>query len=75
MLLEDTALAPRFDPALLGGVTVLEGRAAVLDVTAWAGALYRPAQEPICRTTALRAIPYYAWDNREAGAMTVWVRR
>ncbi|HOS42079.1 MAG TPA: glycoside hydrolase family 127 protein, partial [Armatimonadota bacterium] len=75
VLPEDAALTPRFDQALLGGVTVLEGRAAALDETAWAGTLYRPVQDPVCRPTPLRAIPYYAWDNREPGAMTVWVRR
>jgi len=25
------------------------------------------------RPVALTAVPYYAWANREKGAMTVWV--
>jgi len=41
-------------PELLGGVTVLEGRAA--------------------NGTRCTLIPYYAWDNREAGYMQVWLR-
>ena len=32
---------------------------------------YAPAKEsPVC----LRLIPYYAWANRGAGEMTVWMR-
>ncbi|NUS84004.1 MAG: hypothetical protein HOY75_15000, partial [Streptomyces sp.] len=33
------------------------------------GAPHAPAAEPV-RVTA---IPYYAWANREAGAMRVWI--
>jgi hypothetical protein len=43
--------------ALLGGVTVLRGRG--ID------AAHRPV--------ALTAAPYYAWANREKGAMTIWI--
>jgi len=62
-----------FEPSLLGGVTVLsaEGRA---EVPAEAKTLYRsmaPQTEPV----TLRAVPYYAWDNREPGEMRVWLRR
>jgi DUF1680 family protein len=45
-------------PALLGGVTVLRGEGRL----AKSGA---PA--------AFTAIPYYAWANRGAAAMTVWI--
>ncbi|MFC0266738.1 glycoside hydrolase family 127 protein [Kushneria aurantia] len=37
-------------------------------------ALYRitpPARQPV----TLTAIPYYAWDHREPGAMLTWIRR
>ena len=44
-------------PGLLGGVTVLEGRGATA-----AG-----------KETPVTAIPYFAWANREKGAMTVWI--
>ena len=43
---------------LLGGVTILEG-----------GALAE-GKNPIKVT----AIPYYAWQNRTKGAMTVWIQ-
>jgi hypothetical protein len=41
--------SPRFDPSLLGGVTVVTGG-------------------------GLTAVPYYAWNNRGAGQMAVWIR-
>lgn len=44
-------------PELLGGVTVLRG-AALANGN---------------RSVTLTAIPYYAWANREQGAMTVWI--
>ena len=47
----DAEFDSEFDPALLGGVTRLQGKA----------------------PGPLTAIPYYAWANREPGAMTVWV--
>jgi DUF1680 family protein len=43
---------------LLGGVTVLEGEALA------------DGKNP----TKMTAIPYYAWQNRTKGAMTVWIR-
>jgi DUF1680 family protein len=65
-------LTPRFAPDLLGGVTVLEGRAVALVDSDWEGTLYR-ITPPQTRPCAIRAIPYYAWDNRAAGAMAVWL--
>ncbi len=68
----------RFRPELLGGVSVLEGRARTdAPDKEWDGRLYRTA-----RTIAdgengnavrITAVPYYAWANREPGAMQVWL--
>jgi hypothetical protein len=44
-------------PGLLGGVTILAGQALA------------DGQRP----TTLTAVPYYAWQNRDKGAMTVWI--
>ena len=44
-------------PGLLGGVTVLRGEALA------------DGKRPV----TLTALPYYAWANREKGAMTVWI--
>ena len=57
---------------LLGGITVLKGRA--LRETNGADELYTedvPATAPV----ELCAIPYYAWANRAPGEMQVWMRR
>jgi len=68
------SLNPEFCPDLLGGVMVLsgEGRMPLED---W-GALYRPLGARSIRTkpVVLKAIPYYAWDNRGPSAMTVWLQ-
>jgi len=58
LLPRKAALKAEHRPSLLGGVTVLRG----------AGT--DGQQRPV----SLTAIPYYAWQNREPGAMTVWVR-
>ncbi|QRV17933.1 glycoside hydrolase family 127 protein (plasmid) [Haloterrigena salifodinae] len=61
-------------PDLLEGVTVIEGEASVPDRQGWDGELYRPADETARERTEFTAVPYYAWDNREPGAMRVWLR-
>lgn len=57
----------------LGGVTVLETEGMALSDENWQGQLYR-TDRPREGWVPLRAIPYYAWDNRSAGQMTVWLR-
>ncbi|MCR6633471.1 beta-L-arabinofuranosidase domain-containing protein [Devosia sp.] len=44
------------------------------DMEAWGGKLYqsRPAAT---KAATLTAVPYYAWANRAAGDMQVWVRK
>ncbi len=66
-------LDARFEPALLGGVMTIraQGQVAPADDAGWEGPLYRP--ESPGRPAALVAIPYFAWDNREPGAMVVWL--
>jgi DUF1680 family protein len=68
-----------FDPELLDGVVALTIPAEVLapdDV--WETRLYRtvPDHPDDRRAQALEvtAVPYYAWANREPGAMRVWLR-
>ncbi len=75
----DAAFSTSFRPDLLGGVAVLSTRAeaAVLDKY-WEGRLYRTRRDrgEGQRTDAMKltAVPYYAWANRESGAMQVWLR-
>lgn len=65
-------LQPAFNPDLLGGVVTLGGSASVAVEDGWEGSLYQvqPAAYQPCQ---LNAIPYFAWDNRQAGAMCIWL--
>ena len=47
------------EPDLLGGVSVIRGEAI----------------DGAGRTVPFKALPYYAWGHRDAGEMTVWLRR
>ena len=69
----EAELTARFDEHLLGGVVVIEGQAVRRDPAAWQGALYGPAGT-LEATVPIKAIPYYAWANRDAGEMLVWIR-
>jgi DUF1680 family protein len=69
----DIDLKPRFDAAFLGGVSVLEGRAAARPEAAWSRALYRELPATVPTPIDLRLIPYYAWGNRGRSEMTVWM--
>jgi DUF1680 family protein len=73
VFLRSVALQDRWDPELLGGVVVLEGGGLVREGAAWGEGLYRVSDTVIARRTGLKAIPYYAWDNRSPGAMKVWL--
>lgn len=57
----DAAFAADHRADLLGGVTVLCGKGMV-----------RGMEGEPAKSIDLTAIPYYAWDHRAAGAMTVW---
>lgn len=71
-------LREHWRPDLLGGVMTLQFTGSALDLRAWDGLLYRPAQgyareRATGRLATITAIPYYAWANRGAGAMRVWI--
>jgi DUF1680 family protein len=66
-------LRPRHDPALLGGVTVLEGRAEAWPEARWSRQLYRELPTGSPTAIDLTLIPYYAWGNRGRSEMTVWM--
>ena len=79
--LEIDAAAPlqsAWEPDTLDGVTVIRARGWEVDTSAWRHRLYRPlgsAPPGPRRPVTLNAIPYYAWANREPGAMRVWIPR
>lgn len=59
------------------GVVAIQAQGALLDARAWGDRLYRPAdgEQLALRPLTLTAIPYFAWANRRAGAMRVWIPR
>ncbi len=59
------------EKSLLGGVVVLKGQAHLTPEQDWTRRLYQPAAP--ARSTPVKAIPYYAWDNRTEGPMKVWL--
>jgi len=64
----------RFDTSLLTGVMTLSTQAHAIEPDA--GPLYRafdPRRSPTTRPATITAVPYYAWANREPGAMRVFV--
>jgi uncharacterized protein len=67
--------AARYDSRLLGGVVVLEGTAAARSASDWTGQLYREARPSSERPASIRLVPYFAWGNRGATEMAVWIPR
>lgn len=65
-------LVSELRPDLLHGIVVLRGELLASGPQAWeAGALYRSRPEP--RRVPVTLVPYAVWDNREPGAMAVWL--
>ena len=75
---ETQPLAEQRRADLLEGVLTVQARGGVRDVAAWGGGLYKPlgaARTLPSKPVTLTAIPYYAWANRGANAMRVWIPR
>ena len=71
-LVDGAPLETAFDSELLGGVTLIRGTGTVLNASDWGNNLYLHSK-PYLKRTDVTAIPYYAWCNRGAGQMAVWV--
>ncbi|MGH7594913.1 MAG: glycoside hydrolase family 127 protein [bacterium] len=63
----------QFEKNLLGGIAVITGKAKRRALDEWENALYKAGASQM-EDQDLKAIPYFAWDNREAGEMLVWIR-
>lgn len=66
-------LEKKYDPDFLQGVAVIEGEALAKGRQEWSTELYRAAKPLDTTPFKLRLIPYYAWANRGAGEMSVWL--
>ncbi|MEM4610409.1 MAG: glycoside hydrolase family 127 protein, partial [Thermoproteota archaeon] len=72
---EDATLRAEWVPNLLDGVTVIRGEGYVQDSDWKQDSLYTEIEASSrIRKVSFTAIPYYAWANREPGAMCVWAR-
>jgi DUF1680 family protein len=72
--IEEGTMMSRNQPGLLGGVTTIDAPGRVLPHPA--GDTYPPAAErdpEPGEPVTLRAVPYFTWANRGAGAMRVWI--
>jgi hypothetical protein len=63
----------KFNQDLLNGVVLIEGKGLVPDIKSWRGFLYKKISEASVKDVQFRAIPYFAWGNRESGSMRVWI--
>jgi len=54
------------------GAMVISADAVRLDTANWAGTLYSH-EAPQTQPAALTAIPYFLWNNRGSGSMSVWI--
>ena len=73
---ETSGLRAEYVPSLLGRVVAIEGNALLDTVPRQSQPLYVPASRyvpPRHREVPVRWVPYYAWANRGAGAMKVWL--
>ena len=70
-----TQFDEQFEAGLLGGVVVLKHLGAITEKSVSDGKLYSPyaASSQQTRKVELRLIPYYAWANRTATPMQVWM--
>ena len=73
-VLPEAPTTEQFEPQLLDGVMVLT-HPATISKSATDTALYFPAStpKPPESPTTVKLIPYYAWANREAASMQVWI--
>jgi DUF1680 family protein len=69
----DSKLATHYEANMLDGVTVVDASALAKPQGDWEGELYRPLRSGNERKINLRLIPYFAWSNRGASEMSVWL--
>ncbi|MBD8067886.1 glycoside hydrolase family 127 protein [Bacillus sp. PS06] len=72
LLPQDAELQAEFVEDLLDGVMTLTGKCERIVEDDWSNYLYKPTSTQTTPVT-FKAIPYYAWCNREAGEMIVWI--
>jgi uncharacterized protein len=69
---DDVFLKQTYLAEFSGGMVVISAETLALDTANWGNELYRNSP-PGTKPATLFAIPYFAWDNRQDGAMQVWI--
>lgn len=72
-LVDSSQFTVEHQDRLLGGVSLVHGKANAVAEVGWEGMLYQNGR-PSIKPMEIMAIPYYAWDNRAPGEMRVWIR-
>jgi DUF1680 family protein len=78
--LDPGAYSSVVEPDLLEGVSVIQTTGEIQPPAhVWDDQLYQsiqsePSQPASARELTIKAVPYYAWGNREMGPMQVWLR-
>ena len=57
----------------LPGITAIKTRGVRTAAGDWAGKLYRDVADVRREEIEISLVPYFAWDNRGSGEMTVWM--
>lgn len=70
----DSELNAEFAEDLLGGIEIVKGEALRTVKDSWGGELYKVAK-PDMKKVNIKAVPYFAWANRNPGEMLVWIRQ
>jgi uncharacterized protein len=73
---ETIPLEAEWNTDLLGGVMTVNASGYTLDTSVWGDQIYQRLSGRMDlpkRQIQLKAIPYYAWGNRGADAMRVWI--
>jgi DUF1680 family protein len=74
ILHEYMEITPKSMPELLEGITLLSGRGITVDTQhSPLYAAHPTGTTAVTRPVTITAIPYYAWANRDAGPMQVWL--
>ena len=73
VLSRSVKLESHFESQLLKGVTVITGQGAQISAGGWENRLYRPLAPASPQAVSIKAIPYYAWGNRQLEKFVVWV--
>lgn len=72
----DAAKAFKPEPVEIAGVKLmaLKGEGVLLNDGTWKSGLYQPlSAEAAPKSTTLKLVPYFAWNNRGVGEMSVWL--